>query len=120
MRCWLHFSSAFEACGEIGNQVRVIFNAYRDPQQRSADSRPQPGRFFHTGVRHARRVGDETLNAAQGFGQGEALKPGEKRTDGRFAAGDFTPPDFAAQCEALIEVAPPVLAASTSRGESAT
>src|ERR1700733_5092987 len=89
MRCWLRFSSAFESRGKIGNQVRVIFNAYRDPQQRGADSRPQPRRFFHTGVRHARRVGDETLNAAQGFGQGEALEPGEKRTDGRFAAGEF-------------------------------
>src|ERR1700732_3351616 len=88
-RCWLRFSGAFQACAQVLNEVSVIFDANGDSQQPSAYSRPQPGRFFHTGVRHGRGVGDEALNPAQGFGQGEALKSGEERADGGFTADEL-------------------------------
>jgi len=48
-------AARFETCAQVRNEVRVIFDAHRDPEQRSAYSRPQSGRFIHAGVRHARR-----------------------------------------------------------------
>ena len=55
----------------------------------AVDTRPQARAFHHPRVRHARRVRDETLDAAQGFRQGKALQAGQKCVDRGFPARQF-------------------------------
>ena len=50
------------------------------------DPRAQSRRLLHAGMSHGRGMRDQALHPAERLGQREALQPGEKRLDRRFAA----------------------------------
>jgi hypothetical protein len=63
------------------------------PTDIRSSPRPMPARkraaSLHAGVRHARRMRDQALDAAQGLGQREAFEPFEERLDRGLAAGEL-------------------------------
>jgi hypothetical protein len=58
---------------QVGNQVIDILDADGQPDQRVADAELRPLFGRDTGVRHDRRVIDETLNAPEAFRQRKHL-----------------------------------------------
>ena len=65
---------ALEARSDIRHQIPRILDSDRHPQQARADTGLQTRGFLHAGMGHAGRMRDQTLDAAERFGEGEALE----------------------------------------------
>ena len=64
---------------QIADQILGCFDADREPQQRVGDAGDAPRLRIHRRVSHARRMRDQALDAAERFGEREALQPVEER-----------------------------------------
>ena len=74
---------------EVRDQVAGILDSRPTPATVPRRCRPLPRRLVHSGVRHARRVRDQALDAAQRFGKRKAGEAFEKRADRGLAAGEL-------------------------------
>src|SRR6185503_441645 len=75
---------------QVGPEIGDVLDPDREPQQPVREAHRQPPLARHRGVRHRRRMADETLDAAQALGAREQLEAIEHRAPGveRAVAGD--------------------------------
>lgn len=71
------------------DQIVGVFDAHRQPQQAVGDAGGAARFCCHGGVRHGGRVGDQTLHAAQRFGEGKILQAIDERFDLRHVPIEF-------------------------------